>query len=106
MLKFRLDDSIRFGNISILGFIFFQALDGVCTYWGVYLNYAPEGNPLVAFVISVMGLGLGLMIVKVLAVGSGIFLHLNGYHCVVAVLTLIGVVFAIVPWIILFVSLS
>jgi hypothetical protein len=93
----------RFGDIIVLSFVLTQCLDGGFTYLGVSLwGPGAEGNPLISAVISHAGLGVGLAGAKLFAVGLGMFLHLCRVHNVVALLTAIYVVGAIVPWTALF----
>ena len=92
-----------FGDIVVLSFVLAQCLDGGFTYVGVSLwGPGAEANPLISSAISHAGLGVGLAGAKLLAVGLGIVLHLYRVHNVVALLTLIYVVCAILPWTALF----
>src|SRR5687767_12725667 len=92
-----------FGDLVVLGFVITQCLDGAFTYLGVSLwGPGAEGNPLIRSVISQAGLGVGLAGAKLFAVGLGMFLHLCRVHNIVALLTVIYVVCAIVPWTALF----
>jgi hypothetical protein len=92
-----------FGDIVVLSFVLAQCLDGGFTYVGVSLwGPAAEANPLISSAISHAGLGLGLAGAKLLAVGLGIALHLYRVHNIVALLTLIYVVCALLPWTALF----
>jgi hypothetical protein len=88
----------RFGNGVVLAFLLVQALDGVLTYVGISLGQAAEGNPLVAGVMTVFGLGPGLAGMKLVAGSLGITLHLFGTHRLVALLTALYVCAAIIPW--------
>lgn len=55
--------------------IVLQALDGVLTYIGVSLySSGIEGNPVVKFVIENMGIGVGLVTVKTIAIGLLVFI--------------------------------
>jgi hypothetical protein len=89
-----------FGNAVLVAFLLAQALDGVLTYVGVN-TYGPhaEGNPLIAWMMTQLGQGLGLATAKLTAGGFGIALHLSGVHTIVAVLTAFYVAVAIVPWV-------
>lgn len=92
-----------FGDVIVISFVLAQCLDGGFTYVGVSL-WGPEAeaNPLISSVISHAGLGVGLAGAKLLAVGLGMILHLYRVHNIVAALTAIYVVFAILPWTALF----
>ena len=76
------------------------------TYLGVQLwGLGIEANPVVSSTVSIVGLGVGVTAVKLMAVGFGIVLHLRRVHNVVALLTAIYVAAAILPWTALFLSL-
>lgn len=89
----------RFGNGVVVVFLVAQALDGVLTYLGVTSSgRVPEGNPLVAGLVAMVGLGPGLFSAKIWACGLGAVLHLTGTHRLIALLTAIYFVAAIIPW--------
>jgi len=94
-----------FGNLAVLGFLCVQCLDGALTYLGITI-WGPsiEANPLVRSAVEVAGLGVGLTGVKLVAASLGMMLHLRRIHTPVALLTLIYVVGAILPWSYLFVT--
>jgi hypothetical protein len=88
-----------FGDVVVLGFLLVQCLDGGFTYLGVSLwGLGIEGNPIISSAVSYAGLGVGLAGAKLAAVALGIGLHLLRVHNVVALLTVIYVVGAILPW--------
>jgi hypothetical protein len=87
-----------FGNGVVLAFLLVQGLDGVLTYVGVSLGHAGEGNPVVAALMTLFGLGPGLAGAKLLAGSLGIALHIFGTHRLVALLTALYVGVAILPW--------
>lgn len=88
-----------FGDLVVLAFVLAQGADGVFTYLGVTIwGLQAEANPLVSSAVLVAGLGPGLAGVKLIAVGLGMALHCCRVHNVVALLTLVYVVGAIVPW--------
>jgi len=76
-----------------------QCLDGVFTYLGVGI-WGPsiEANPIVASAMEAGGLTAGLCIAKLVAIGFGMLLHLRRVHNLVALLTAIYFMVAIVPW--------
>jgi hypothetical protein len=89
----------RFGDWVVLAFLVVQALDGVLTYVGLMsLHRTAEGNPLLASVMALVGLGPGLAGAKLVAGSLGIGLHLFGTHRLIALLTAIYFAAAIVPW--------
>jgi hypothetical protein len=94
----------RFGDFVILSFLITQCLDGAFTYLGIsFWGPEAEGNPLISSAVSYAGLGVGLTGAKLFAVSLGIALHLCRVHNVVALLTVVYLICAIVPWAALFV---
>ena len=94
-----------FGNFVVLAFLLVQALDGTLTYVGIStITRVVEGNPLVA---SLMGIfGLGVTGAKLFAASLGIALHIFGAHRLVAALTAIYLAGAIFPWMAVYAYLS
>jgi hypothetical protein len=96
----------RFGDIAVVTFMVVQALDGILTYLGVHIwGPSVEANPLISSAVSFAGVGTGVAMAKLFAVGLGMVLHLRRVHGVVALLTAFYVAVAIVPWAMLFLSL-
>jgi hypothetical protein len=96
----------RFGDIAVITFMVVQALDGVLTYMGVHIwGPSVEANPLIISAVSIAGVGTGVAMAKLFAVGLGMVLHLRRVHGVVALLTAFYLAVAIVPWAMLFLSL-
>jgi uncharacterized membrane protein len=92
--------SPRFGDAVIVAFFLAQALDGVFTYIGVAtMGRDVEANPLLHWLMGATGHGLALAIAKFSAAGFGIVLHLTRVHRAVALLTLLYLAVAIVPWV-------
>jgi len=88
-----------FGNTVIVLFLLAQAADGVMTYVGVTtMGLHIEANPLLATLMAMVGQGPGVMLAKVLAGMLGISLHLVGVHRIIAVLTIVYMIGAVVPW--------
>lgn len=88
-----------FGDCVVLAFLLAQACDGVFTYVGMKtLGPSIEGNPLLAVLMIRMGGAAALFTAKLLAGSLGILLHLTGVHRIVAVLTGLYIVAAVVPW--------
>ena len=88
-----------FGNTVIVLFLLAQAADGVMTYVGVTtMGLHIEANPLLATLMATVGQGAGVLLAKVVAGALGISLHLIGVHGIIAVLTAIYMVGAVVPW--------
>lgn len=90
----------RFGDVVIVLFLFAQAADGVMTYVGVStLGVSLEANPLLASLMAAFGQGAAVTGAKLAAAFLGISLHLVGVHRVLAALTALYVLAALVPWI-------
>jgi len=89
----------RFGDAVIVLFLLAQAADGVMTYVGVTtFGVHLEANPLLASLMNTFGQGAAVVGAKALASGLGISLHLIGVHRILAVLTGIYVLAAVLPW--------
>ena len=89
----------RFGDAVIVLFLLAQAADGVMTYVGVTtLGVHLEANPLLASLMDLFGHGTAVAGAKIVASGLGISLHRIGVHRVLAVLTGVYLVAAILPW--------
>jgi len=88
-----------FGNVIILAFITCQVLDGAFTYVGVQaFGRAIEANPLISWLMGVLGDGPALAASKSVAVALGAFLHLVAVHRIVAVLVVLYLAAAVGPW--------
>lgn len=96
-----------FGDIAVLAFLVAQALDGALTYFGLH-TWGPtiEGNPLVAMLTSLAGIGAGLAGAKLFAMSLGVLLHLRRAHVIVALLAALHFALAVVPWTVMFLTLS
>lgn len=82
-----------------LAFVAVQVLDGVLTYIGVRtFGIGIEANPLVAWYAEAFGAAAGLAAAKMFAIGCASVLYLTSRHRTVAVLTLLYLTFAILPW--------
>jgi uncharacterized membrane protein len=91
--------SERFGNTVIILFFLAQALDGALTYVGVsLLGRDIEGNPLLHWLMGAAGQGAALALAKLSAAAFGIVLHLASVHRAVALLTVLYLSAAVVPW--------
>ena len=87
------------GNAILVAFLLAQAADGVFTYVGLATvgNWI-EGNPLIAVLVGTLGRGAAVACSKLFAATLGIVLHLADVHHAVAVLTILYVVVALIPW--------
>ena len=92
--------SSRFGNFVVVAFLLAQACDGVLTYVGVSTyGLHVEGNPLLGWLMGVMGSGAAVASAKAVASGFGIALHLIAVHRVVAALAALYLAVAVFPWV-------
>jgi hypothetical protein len=99
LLRQTLATRSRFGDAVIVLFLLAQAADGVMTYVGVTtLDVNIEANPLLASLMVMFGQGTAVAGAKLLAAGLGISLHLVGVHRILAILTGIYMVGAVLPW--------
>ena len=82
-----------------ISFVVVQVLDGVMTMFGIY-TFGPEieANPIIAFYSAVSSPEAAVFGAKVFAVVCGTFLHMSGYHRVVATLAVFYAFAAIGPW--------
>jgi hypothetical protein len=87
-----------FGDVVLIVFLCAQVLDGALTYLGVVSFGIREGNPLIEHYMHAIGLGPSLTAAKLVAAGCAIVLHVLTFHRMLAVLTLVYLSFAIVPW--------
>jgi uncharacterized membrane protein len=89
----------RFGDAVIVLFLLAQAADGVMTYVGVTtLGVHLEANPLLASLMDLFGQATAVAAAKLVASGLGISLHIIGVHRVLAILTGVYLVAAVLPW--------
>ena len=98
--------TLSFGNVAVVAFVVVQYLDGILTYFGIHVwGTGIEANPLVSSAVMLAGVGPGLAMAKLVAIGLGILLHLRRVHGMVALLTVFYVTVAIGPWTFLFLGL-
>jgi hypothetical protein len=80
-------------------FLCAQVLDGAFTYIGLgVFGHGIEANPLIAWLIGMLGPAGALASAKATAIVAGSFLHLLDVHVAVATLTGMYLVLAIGPW--------
>lgn len=87
-----------FGNLVIVLFLIAQVFDGAFTYLGLTSFGLSEGNPIIAYYIRQHGVGPSLTVAKMLSVVCSMVLHLLGLHKTLALLTLMYLALAILPW--------
>lgn len=95
----------RLGNIVIIAFLIVQALDGSLTYQGVstsFLGIEIEANPIVVKTMSFLGVGLGILFLKLVAVVLGIFMYFQNWYITLALLTGFYCIFALGSWFIIY----
>ena len=87
-----------FGNFVVVLFLIAQLLDGIFTYLGVAAFGLSEGNPIIAYYMTHHGVGPSVTVAKSLAIICSMILHLLGMHRTLAVLTLLYLSMAVLPW--------
>lgn len=89
-----------FGDLALVAFLIAQASDGVLTYVGV-TSYGQhmEANPIISWLMASIGQGAALATAKLTAGLFGIALHLSSVHKAVAVLAVLYLAVAVLPWI-------
>ncbi|MDQ3068481.1 MAG: DUF5658 family protein [Acidobacteriota bacterium] len=86
-------------QLIFMAFLLTQVLDGVFTYAGVSaFGIAAEGNPLLAWLMSSYGELIALAGAKIVAAGCGIALYVLAVDRLLAVLTLVYIGAALIPW--------
>jgi hypothetical protein len=89
----------------LLLFLLAQACDGLFTYSAVQAyGIAAEGNMVLATWMAIAGPFPTLFVAKLVAAGGGVLLYYRGIHRTLALLTLLYVVAAIGPWMMVFQS--
>jgi len=88
------------GNTAVTLFIVVQVADWMATYQGVVLFGTDiEANPMLRLLMERYDIIFTLTAAKVFATIAGSFLHLFNRHLEVATLTILYMMFAVVPWI-------
>lgn len=86
-------------QLVFAAFLLTQILDGVLTYAGVSIfGIAAEGNPLLAWLMSSYGEIIALAGAKIVAALCGVALYILAVDRLLAVLTLVYIGAALVPW--------
>jgi hypothetical protein len=87
------------GIAAVALFAAVQLADGVLTLAGVArFGPAVESNPILALSMSALGAGTSLWIAKTVAVVLATLLHGARYHLALALLTVLYVFVALLPW--------
>ena len=86
-------------QLVFAAFLLTQILDGILTYAGVSaFGIAAEGNPILAYFMSSYGEAIALFGAKVVAALCGVALYMLAVDRLLAILTMIYVGAAIIPW--------
>src|SRR5262245_29939463 len=89
----------QYGDAVVVAFLVMQCVDGEFTYLGVGIwGPSVEANPIVASAMMAGGPTIGFFGARLVAIAFGMLLHLRRIHNMVALLTAIYFVMAIVPW--------
>ncbi|MEW5975358.1 MAG: DUF5658 family protein [Acidobacteriota bacterium] len=87
------------GNFTVVAFILVQFLDGMATYLGLtQFGTSIEANPILRSLMDHYDIVLVLTSAKLFATIAGAVLHLLQFHLLVAALTALYILLAIVPW--------
>jgi hypothetical protein len=90
-------------RIMLLLFLAMQAFDGLFTYTAVHAyGVHAEGNILLATWMGLVGPTATLFGAKIVAAACGVFLYIRGVHRTLMLLTIIYVIGAIAPWMMVF----
>jgi uncharacterized membrane protein len=84
--------------VVLATFLCAQVVDGLFTYLGISSFGWTEGNPLIAWYMHRFGVVPSLTGAKLMASMCALILHVLGYHKMLAVLTLLYLSVAILPW--------
>ena len=90
-------------RVVLFLFLLTQACDGAFTYAAVRAyGIAAEGNMVLSTWMLLVGPFPTLFVAKLVAAGGGVLLYARGIHRTLALLTLLYVLGAIGPWIVVF----
>jgi hypothetical protein len=93
-----------FSRVMLLLFLTAQGFDGLFTYTAVQVyGMHAEGNFLIATWMALVGPTLALFGAKTVAAACGVLLYARGMHRTLTLLTLLYVIGAIGPWMLVFV---
>jgi hypothetical protein len=91
-------------RVMLLLFLAAQAFDGLFTYTAVHAyGLHAEGNIVIATWMALVGPAAALFGAKTLASACGVLLYIRGMHRTLSVLTMVYMVGAIGPWMMVFV---
>lgn len=92
-------------RVMLLLFLTAQGFDGLFTYTAVHAyGLHAEGNMLIATWMALVGPAAALFGAKTVACAGGMLLYARGLHRTLSLLTIVYVVAAIGPWLMVFVN--
>lgn len=87
-------------DLIFLTFLVVQVLDAGFTYFGVSIfGLEAEGNPIIHFVMSTYGIGMSLLVSKLIVSGLASIFHFRRLDWLVVILTVTYMIAAIGPWV-------
>jgi hypothetical protein len=96
---------MAFSRLTLLLFLTAQGFDGLFTYIAVHAyGVHAEGNVLIATWMALVGPGAALFGAKTVAGACGLLLYARGLHRTLSLLTVLYVIGAIGPWLMVYVS--
>jgi len=92
-------------RVMLLLFLTAQGFDGLFTYTAVHAyGLTAEGNFLIATWMALVGPAAALFGAKTVAAACGILLYARGLHRTLSLLTMIYVIGAIGPWMMVYIN--
>jgi hypothetical protein len=92
-------------RLVLLLFLTAQGFDGLFTYTAVHAyGLHAEGNILIATWMALVGPAAALFGAKTVACGGGLLLYARGMHRTLFLLTIVYIVGAVAPWLMVFVN--
>ena len=86
-------------QLIFAAFLLTQILDGILTYTGVVMfGAAAEGNPLLVWLMASYGEVIALTAAKMLSALCGVALYMLAVDRLLALLTLLYMAIAVIPW--------
>ena len=96
---------VVFSRLMLLLFLTAQGFDGLFTYIAVHAyGLHAEGNVLIATWMGLVGPGAALFGAKAVAGACGLLLYARGLHRTLSLLTVLYVIGAIGPWLIVYIT--
>lgn len=96
---------MAFSRLTLLLFLTAQGFDGLFTYIAVHAyGVHAEGNVLIATWMALVGPGAALFGAKTVAGACGLLLYARGLHRTLSLLTILYVIGAIGPWLMVYVT--